>query len=154
MPTHICLRRNYQLFLPLTPWSYPKCRNILHTLNVYEIAAKEHQVVDLWAADEISVLERLFLKYLEYVTLILRNYKKMDKHFHIYKFIFFKCRIHLSDNSRIIFRKTKKCPLNIRFLYKFLYKVQNMSPNITLLQKTNENVTNSKSNVFLIASNQ
>ena len=29
-----------------------------------------------------------------------------------------------------------------------------MSPNITLLQKTNENVANSKSNVFLIASNQ
>ena len=29
-----------------------------------------------------------------------------------------------------------------------------MSPNITLLQKTKENVTNSKSNVFLIASNQ
>ena len=63
----------------LTPWSYPKCRNILHTLNVYEIAAKEHQVVDLWASDEISVLERLFLKYLEYVALILRNYKKIKR---------------------------------------------------------------------------
>ena len=86
------------------------------------------------------------------ITQLQKN--KKDKHFDIYKFIFFKCRIHLSDNSRIIFRKTKKCPLNIRFFYKFLYKVQNVSPNITLLQKTKENVTNSKSNVFLIASNQ
>ena len=52
---HICLGRNCQLFLILTHWSYSKCKDILHTLNVYKIPAKEHQVVDHWAADEISV---------------------------------------------------------------------------------------------------
>ena len=48
-------------------------------LNVYEIPAKEHQVVDSCAADEISVSEILFGKYLEYVPLILRNYKNVKR---------------------------------------------------------------------------
>ena len=34
----------------------------------------------------------------------------------------------LSDSSTILFKKTKKCPRNATFLYKFFYKVQNMSP--------------------------
>ena len=29
---------------------------LFHTLSVYEIPAKEHQVVDRWTTDEISVL--------------------------------------------------------------------------------------------------
>ena len=40
-------------------------------LNVYKILAKDQQVVDSWAADEISVLEILFWKYLQYFPLIL-----------------------------------------------------------------------------------
>ena len=36
-----------------------KYHDLLHTLNAYQIPAKEHQVVDSWAADEISVLEIL-----------------------------------------------------------------------------------------------
>ena len=48
-------------------------------LNVYEIPAKEHQVVDSCAADEISVSEILFGKYLEYVPLILHNYKNVKR---------------------------------------------------------------------------
>ena len=48
-------------------------------MNVYKISAKEHQVVDRCAADEMSVSEILFGKYLEYVTLILRNYKKVRR---------------------------------------------------------------------------
>ena len=52
---------------------------MLHTLNAYQIPAKEHQVVDGWAADEISVLETLFSKYSEYIPQILHNYKKLKQ---------------------------------------------------------------------------
>ena len=55
LPRHICLMGNWKLFLILTHWSYSKWEDILHILNVYEIPAEEHQVVDHWAADEISV---------------------------------------------------------------------------------------------------
>ena len=51
----------------------------MNTLNVYKISAKEHQVVDRCAADEISVSVILFGKYLEYVPLVLRNYKKVKR---------------------------------------------------------------------------
>ena len=78
VPTHICPTRNWQQFLILTHWSYCNWKDVLHTVNVYNISAKEHQVVDCWDADEISVLEILFWKYLEYVALILRNYKKLS----------------------------------------------------------------------------
>ena len=54
-------------------------QNLSHTLNVYQIPAKEHQVVDSWAPDEISVSELLFWKYSEYVPQILRNYKKLKR---------------------------------------------------------------------------
>ena len=47
--------------------------------NIYKILAKEHQVVDRGAADEISLSQILFWKYLEYVPLILRNYKKLNR---------------------------------------------------------------------------
>ena len=130
MPTHIYLRTNCQLFLMLTHWSYSKCKYMLPKLNVDKIPAKKHQVVDRWAADEISVLEILFSKYLEYVLLILRNYKKL-KRTNFFRFTissFFKCPIRLSDNSNIIFIKRKKCLLKIRVLYKFLCRAQNMSP--------------------------
>ena len=52
-----------------------KYNDLLHTLNVYQISAKQHQVVDGWAADEMSVSETLFSKYSEHVPQILRNYK-------------------------------------------------------------------------------
>ena len=55
LPTHICPMRNWQLFLILTHWSYSKCKNILQTLYVYKIPAKEHQVVHRWGTDAISV---------------------------------------------------------------------------------------------------
>ena len=32
-----------------------KCKDILQTLNIYKIPAREHQVVDHWDADERSV---------------------------------------------------------------------------------------------------
>ena len=56
LPTHIYPTKNLQLLLILKNWSYSKCKNILQTLNVYKIPAKEHQVVDRWDADEILLL--------------------------------------------------------------------------------------------------
>ena len=55
LPAHICPMRNWQLFLILTHWSYSKCKNMLQTLYVYKIPAKEHQVVHRWGADEMSI---------------------------------------------------------------------------------------------------
>ena len=43
LPTHIRFRRNCKLFLTLTHSSYSKWKDILHTLKVYKISAKEHQ---------------------------------------------------------------------------------------------------------------
>ena len=48
-------------------------------MNVYQISAKEHQVVHRWDADEISVSETLFSKYSEYIPQILHNYKKLKQ---------------------------------------------------------------------------
>ena len=48
-------RGNWQLFLILRHWNVFKCKNLLQTLNVYKIPAKELHLVDRWAADEISV---------------------------------------------------------------------------------------------------
>ena len=56
-----------------------KCNDLLNTLNVYQIPAKEHQVVHRWDADEISVSETLFSKYSEYIPQILHNYKKLKQ---------------------------------------------------------------------------
>ena len=55
LPTYICRMRNWQLFLILTHWSYSKCKNMLQTLYVYKIPAKQHQVVHRWGTDEMSV---------------------------------------------------------------------------------------------------
>lgn len=52
---------------------------MLNMLNEYKIPAKGHQVVYSWAADEVSALEILFWEYLEYIHLILRNYKKIKE---------------------------------------------------------------------------
>ena len=60
----------------ITHCSCFKCYDILHTLNVDQISAKEHQLPDSWAADEISVSEILFWKNFKYVSLILRICKK------------------------------------------------------------------------------
>ena len=40
----------------LSHWSYSKWKDILHTLNIYKNPPKEHQVVEWWAVDEISVV--------------------------------------------------------------------------------------------------
>ena len=48
-------------------------------MNVYQISAKEHQVVHRVDADEISVSETLFSKYSEYIPQILHNYKKLKQ---------------------------------------------------------------------------
>ena len=69
--------RNWEVFLILTPWSYSKCKDILRTLHVDKIPAKEHQVVDPKAADKMSILEILFWKYSECPPIILGNYKKL-----------------------------------------------------------------------------
>ena len=79
LPTHACFRRNWKLFLILKFWNYRKCKVLLHTLNVYKIPAKEHKVVDHWAADEISVLQIMFWKYLEYISLILCNSERVKR---------------------------------------------------------------------------
>ena len=51
-----------------------------HKLNVYKIPAKENQVVNSWAENEISVSQKLFWKYLEYVDLLmLPTYKKLKQ---------------------------------------------------------------------------
>ena len=71
------LEKNYWLLLIKLHWSCFKYIDLLHTLNVYETSVKKHQVVDFWVADEVSALQILFLKYLEYVPLILRNHKKL-----------------------------------------------------------------------------
>ena len=44
-------------------------------IYIYIIPAKEHQVVDHSGAEEILISETLLWKYLEYVHLILQNYK-------------------------------------------------------------------------------
>ena len=88
---HVCPNKNYHLLLIITHWSYSKCHDLLHTLNVYSILGKQHKVVDSRVADEkhalnehetpekehqvgdrraaneISVSEILFCKYLECV---------------------------------------------------------------------------------------
>ena len=51
----MCPTKNWQLFFILTHWSYSKCKDILQTLNVYKIPAKERQVVDRWDGDEILI---------------------------------------------------------------------------------------------------
>ena len=42
-------------------------------------SCKKHQFVDRWAEDKISVSQILFWNYVEYVRLILRNYKKLKR---------------------------------------------------------------------------
>ena len=42
VPTHICPTRNWQQFLILTHGSYSKWKDVLQTLNVCNIPAKEH----------------------------------------------------------------------------------------------------------------
>ena len=52
---------------------------MLYTLNVRKISAKEHQLADSCTADEISVSEKLFWRYLENISRILGNYKNLKK---------------------------------------------------------------------------
>ena len=75
---HVCLRINYHLLLIITHWRYFKCSDLLNTLNVDKILEKEHQG-SIRTADKISVPKMLFSKYLEYVSLILWNYKNLKR---------------------------------------------------------------------------
>lgn len=45
-PKHVGGTGNHWLILIKIHWSYFKCNGLLHTLNAYTIAWKEHQVVD------------------------------------------------------------------------------------------------------------
>ena len=47
LPTHICPARNWQSFLIWTHYSNSKWKNILHTLKVYKIPAKEHNITSI-----------------------------------------------------------------------------------------------------------
>ena len=78
MPTDICPTRNSNFFFTLRHSSYSKCKYILQTFNAYKIPAKEHQGAYREDVEEISVLQILFWKYLEYVPLILHSYKKLN----------------------------------------------------------------------------
>ena len=109
-------------------------------LNGYKISAKEHQEIDSWAADEISVSKMLFSKYLEYVPLILWNYEKLKRK-KIVKFkisSIFKCAINLSDNFRIICRNKSHGLSNKTFLHKFYIELDREYKKLVLT----ENVTN------------
>ena len=99
-------------------------------LNVYKVPAKEHQVVDSWAADKMSFSEILFWKYVEYVPLILHNSKKLRRKEFVRFGVFFnfKCAIKLSANCTIIWRRTIMYLLKITILLKFLRRVKNMFP--------------------------
>ena len=91
---------------------------IYYTRLMYTKFQQKNQLVDNWAADEISVSEILFRKYLEYVLLILGNYKKL-KNTRKFRFTIssiYQCAINISDNFNMICWKTKMCCLNITFL--------------------------------------
>ena len=62
-PKCVSLSKNYWLLYIKMHGSYFKYNDLLHTLNVYEIPAKEHQVADFWVTDEITASEILFWKY-------------------------------------------------------------------------------------------
>ena len=49
--------------------------NIYIYIYIYIITSKENQVVDCSGAEEILISETLLWKYLQYVHLILQNYK-------------------------------------------------------------------------------
>ena len=67
------------VFFIIMHWSYFKDNDSLRKLNVYKIPPNQCQVVDSWAVNKVSVSEILSCKYLEYVPLILRKFKKLKK---------------------------------------------------------------------------
>ena len=71
---------------------------MLQTFNVYKIPAKEHQGAYRQDAEEISVSQILFWKYLEYVPLTLHSYKKLNNT----KFVGFKISSFLSAQYVLI----------------------------------------------------
>ena len=66
-------------FFTITNFRYFRFNDILRMLNLYKIIVKDQEALDSWAADEISVAETPFWKYLEYVPVILRNCKKIKR---------------------------------------------------------------------------
>ena len=59
-PKRVCLKENYQLLLITMHRNYFKYTDLLHTMNVYNIPGKKHQVVDFCIPDETSAFEILF----------------------------------------------------------------------------------------------
>ena len=84
---------------------------------------------------------------------VIKKKTKEDENCQIYNYFLFNNAKSLSDSRKIISRKTDKCALNIRFLYKFVIELKICPLNITFFQKT-KNITNSKTWVSLILSNQ
>ena len=66
MYTNIYIYYWIYIYIYILQWIY---------IYIYIIPAKEHQVVDCSGAEEILISETLLWKYLEYVHLILQNYK-------------------------------------------------------------------------------
>ena len=88
LATCVWLKKTWQVFLILSLLSYSKCKSLLHTLNVHEIPAKEHQGVDflsrIWNISfGIMVLE-IFRKCPSNITYLQET--KEDKNIHIYNF--------------------------------------------------------------------
>ena len=52
---------------------------MLRKFKVYKISPKEHQVVDSRDTDQIWISEMVFWKHLEFLPLILSNYKKLKR---------------------------------------------------------------------------
>ena len=59
-PKRVRLKENYQLLLITMHRNYFKYTDLLHTMNVYNIPGKKHQVVDFCIPDETSAFEILF----------------------------------------------------------------------------------------------
>ena len=71
------LEETMDYFVIKTHWSYFKCNDLLDSLNVYKNPRKEHQVDDFWIIDQMAAPEMRLGKYLEYLSLIQDNYKKL-----------------------------------------------------------------------------
>ena len=125
MTTYVCPRRDYNLLLIITHWSYFKCNDMLHSLNVYKSFSNKLQVVDSWASYQMPVSEILFWKYLKYVPLLLPTCKRLKRtklaKFKI--FSYFKNPIKLPANCRINCRKTITFPLILHFYISFYIKL-------------------------------
>ena len=134
MPTHISPRKNLQLFFILASWSYPKCKDILQRyiywrwmyMKFLQKTSGRWLLSGRWNISFVNMVVKIFRICPSNITKLQKT--KEDRNCQIYNFFFFKCPTLLSVSRAIILKKTKKYPLKITFLYKFLFKVQNISP--------------------------